>query len=156
MSPQRAANNTNTIANAMMDPCFFFFIVRLRNHQVGYYNDAHVAPDRTLPHLKYNYVMGDVSACGGGGGSGRRTRRRRRALGREHLDHRAAESFPSTQTRRSRLRTGGCSRSPLSLLNIAAPRKRGRERNPAAANRAEKECPSGRQALRVGRKGEGE
>lgn len=35
---------------------------------------AHVAPstepDRTLPHLKYNYVMGDVSACGGGGGGG--------------------------------------------------------------------------------------
>lgn len=24
--------------------------------------------NHTLPHLKYNYVMGDVSACGGGGG----------------------------------------------------------------------------------------
>lgn len=48
-------------------------ILRLRNCQVGYYNNVHVASflpesNHTLPHLKYNYVMGDVSACGGGGG----------------------------------------------------------------------------------------
>lgn len=48
-------------------------IRRLRNCQVGYYNNVHVASflsesNHTLPHLKYNYVMGDVSACGGGGG----------------------------------------------------------------------------------------
>lgn len=93
MSRQRAANNTNIVANAMMDPAFS----RLRNHQVGYYNDAHVAPsaepDRTLPHLKYNYVMGDVSACGGGGGGGGRwagsTWTRERAEPRNHfLAHR--------------------------------------------------------------------
>lgn len=56
-----------------LSACCAAQIGRLRNRQVGHYNNVHVASflpesNHTLPHLKYNYVMGDVSACGGGGG----------------------------------------------------------------------------------------